>query len=83
MGGDFIDQVVDEMREVQSSALVKLNVLWSLGFLHSRNHITNVLQGRLLPRNQPIPPKGLPADLDNYFRSGLHEFYDRLTNGGS
>jgi hypothetical protein len=83
MGGEFITHVVEQMREVQSTSLVKLNTLWSLAFLHSRNHITNVLQGRLLPRSQPIPPNGLPSDLDDYFRSSLTRFYSKITNDGS
>jgi hypothetical protein len=83
MGGEFITHVVQQMREVQGNALVKLNTLWSLTFLHSRNHITNVLQGRLLPRAQPILPNGLPKDLDEYFRSSLTTFYAKITNNGS
>lgn len=72
MTGQFIDKVVEEMREVQSASLVKLNVLWSLGLQRSHHHMNHVLQGNLLPHNKPIPSKGFPADLDEYFRCGLH-----------
>jgi hypothetical protein len=72
------------MHDVQQTSLVKLNVLWSLGFLYSRNHITNILQtGRLLPRDSPIPPNSLPKELDAYFKHNLIEFYGKLTNGGT
>lgn len=83
MGSEFIGEVVEEMRDVQSTALVKLNALWSLAFLHSRNHITNVLHGHLLPRSQPIPANSLPNDLDKYFKQDLNDFYQRITSNGT
>lgn len=72
------------MNEVQRVSLIKLNVLYSLCFLYSRNHILNILStGRLLNRNEPIPADAIPKEFDNYFKENLQGFYDRLTNNGS
>lgn len=78
---DYIDRVVTEMNNVQSVSLTKLNILYSLAFVNSRNKIANILdQGRLLPHAEPIPENSISKEFDNYFRANLQEYYNKITD---
>jgi hypothetical protein len=70
------------MNEVQHVSLIKLNVLYSLTFIHSRNHINNILANHIIPPEQPIPNESIAKEFDRYFRDSLQNYYNRITDNG-
>lgn len=61
--------------------MVKLNTLYTVGFFHSRNNINAIVKNNcLIPRSAPIPSDSIVKKFDDYFRSGLSDFYRSITN---
>ena len=73
--------VLNAINKVQNTSLIKLNTLYTVGYLNSRNHMNNIVnKNSLIPRSQPIPKNSIVTEFDEYFRSNLKEFYNKLTN---
>lgn len=76
-----VDMVLDAINKVQNTSLIKLNTLYTVGYLNSRNHMNNIVnKNSLIPRSEPIPKNSIVTEFDEYFRSNLKEFYNKLTN---
>lgn len=61
--------------------MVKLNTLYTVGFFHSRNNINAIVKNNcLISRSAPIPSDSIVKKFDEYFRSGLSDFYRSITN---
>jgi hypothetical protein len=61
--------MLQEINGIQNTCLMKLNVLYSLAFIHSRNTINNILEGkRLISLTEPIPKGHIAEEFDQYFK---------------
>jgi hypothetical protein len=51
-----VEQMLREINGLQNTSLIKLNTLYTLAFIYSRNHLNNIINHNLIiPPARPIP----------------------------
>lgn len=62
-------KIMRDFNIVQTTALTKFNIFYSLCFKHSYKFIENIIQRKgIIPEHEPLKDGGILADFDYYFK---------------
>ena len=58
-----------------------MNTFYTLGFLSARNNMNSIITKKeIIPEHKPIPSNSIAKKFDEYFKTGLSEYYNQITD---